>query len=93
MAKKVKQPKVELELIKARHEMNNAWRRLEQAITNYNLYFENKPIPNKSRIIHKKKCSICNCKFQSNRSDAKCCSDTCRSLNTRSNKLTNKKNG
>lgn len=87
MAKKVKQPKVELELIKARHEMNNAWRRLEQAITNYNLYFENKPILKyKTRIFHKKKCCICNCKFQSNRSDAKCCSDTCRSLNTRTNK-------
>jgi len=87
MAKKVKQPKVELALIKARKEMNLAWIKLDNAITSYNLYLENKPIPKyKTRIFHKKKCCICNCKFESNRSDAKCCSHTCRSLNTRSNK-------
>lgn len=87
MAKKVKQPKEELALIKARREMNLAWIKLDNAITSYNLYLQNKPIPNyKTRIFYNKKCSICNCKFQSNRSDAKCCSNTCRSLNTRTNK-------
>jgi hypothetical protein len=48
MSKKVKQPKEELELIKARHEHNNSWRRLEQAITNYNLYVE-KQLTNKNK--------------------------------------------
>lgn len=39
-----KQSKEELALIKARHEMNNAWRKLEQAITNYNFYVGKKLI-------------------------------------------------
>lgn len=70
MAKKVKQPKEELALIKARREMNLAWIKLDNAITSYNLYLQNKPIPNyKTRIFYNKKCSICNCKFQSNRSE------------------------
>lgn len=42
MAKKVKQPKEELELLKARQEMEKAWHTLNKAITSYNLYLENK---------------------------------------------------
>ena len=34
--------KLEFDLIKARHEMNKAWIKLDKAITNYNLYLENK---------------------------------------------------
>jgi hypothetical protein len=35
------QSKEEIGLIKARHEMNEAWRKLDKAITEYNLYLEN----------------------------------------------------
>ena len=43
-----KQPEEEIALIKARHEHNNSWVRLEQAITNYNLYVQNK-LTNKNK--------------------------------------------
>lgn len=86
MEKKVKQPKEEIALILARKKMNLAWINLDNAIAGYNLYLKNKPIPNhKKSIFHKKKCFICNCKFESNRSDAKFCSHSCRSLNRRNN--------
>ena len=42
MAKKVKQPKEERALLKARREMEKAWHTLNKAITDYNLYLENK---------------------------------------------------
>jgi hypothetical protein len=32
----------EFELTQARHNLNNAWRRLDKAITNHNLYMQNK---------------------------------------------------
>tara|TARA_R110000868_G_scaffold84286_2_gene237672 strand:- start:1769 stop:1990 length:222 start_codon:yes stop_codon:yes gene_type:complete len=37
-----KQPQEELELIKARHNLNNAWHILDNSITNYNHYIQNK---------------------------------------------------
>jgi hypothetical protein len=86
MTNKTKQPKEEIALMKARKEMNLAWIKLDNAISTYNMYLLNKPIQkHKKRAIHNKKCSICNCKFESNRSDAKFCSDSCRSLNNRTN--------
>jgi hypothetical protein len=42
MSKKVKQPKEELDLKKARNDMNLAWIKLNMAISTYNLYLENK---------------------------------------------------
>jgi hypothetical protein len=84
MTNKTKQPKEEIALMKARKEMNLAWIKLDNAISNYNSYLLNKPIlKNQKKIFHKKKCLICNCKFESNRSDAKFCSHSCRSLNRR----------
>jgi formylmethanofuran dehydrogenase subunit E len=85
MVAKTKQPKEEIALIKARKEMNLAWIKLDNAISTYNWYLLNKAKKHKKRIIHDKKCSICNSKFESNRSDAKFCSDSCRSLNNRTN--------
>jgi hypothetical protein len=40
----VKQPKEELDLKKARNDMNLAWIKLNMAISTYNLYLENKLI-------------------------------------------------
>ncbi len=48
MAKKVKQPKEELNLKKARNNMNLAWIKLDMAISTYNLYLENK-LTNKNK--------------------------------------------
>jgi hypothetical protein len=42
MAKKVKQPEEELQLLQARREMAWAWLKLDTAITSYNLYLEEK---------------------------------------------------
>jgi hypothetical protein len=42
------QPNEEFELTQARHNLNNAWHRLDKAITNYNLYMQNK-LTNKNK--------------------------------------------
>lgn len=42
MIKKVKQPKEQLALLKARKEMEMAWLKLDMAISRYNLYLEEK---------------------------------------------------
>jgi hypothetical protein len=42
MAKKVKQPEEELQLLRARDEMAWAWLKLDMAISRYNLYLEGK---------------------------------------------------
>lgn len=42
MAKKVKQPEEELQLLRARDEMAWAWLKLDMAISRYNLYLEEK---------------------------------------------------
>lgn len=48
MAKKVKQSRAELNLIRARHKMSVAWLHLDTAITAYNMYLENK-LTNKNK--------------------------------------------
>jgi hypothetical protein len=44
------QPNEEFELTQARHNLNNALHRLDKAITNYNLYIQNK-LTNKNKKI------------------------------------------